>query len=118
MKTKAQTARTWIKQGKVLLELNDPTLWYILTFLRSYDGKLRGNGNRVLLKGFTVGRVRAITGLSNGVDRVLGLSENERRLRNKLLKQTSHHFHTHWLNAVRAIITLYGYDLEHEEHIG
>ena len=85
--------------------------WDIITCIRSCDLDVGDD----LLKMYTVERVRAITGITNGVHNPTPLTKSNRDRRDKLLLKAGSHFRSHYKNAARAIKIIYGYDLINEK---
>ena len=92
--------------------------WYLLSFLRGFDGGLTDGESGKSLKGLTTERIRGFIGFSHKrfLVRDFPLSVEEQVRRDQLLNQeATSHFREHYQFAIWAVRDLYGYDLKTEE---
>lgn len=92
--------------------------WNIVSCLRAYDYYTDLSS----LKAYTVGRIRAIIGLSEGsfpgiIINTEPLNQEQRGERDSLLEKVTIHFSTHYKHAVDSILVLYNYDLRNERRV-
>lgn len=95
-------------------EEKDITLWNLVSMLRGPDENLVTQ-----VKWLTVSRLRSVVGVRNRYLDVNHepLSDSQRYLRDKILKEASTHFNQHWDNAINSVRKMYNYDLTEDKEM-